>query len=566
MGSRLIGSERAVFIKYELEHGDARRQKAALQDLSWRCRHGEVLSSEQRTSFESTICGLVLRDGQDAKVARWCLNALALIGRREHSGRYVELALRQYEQIPEIVAAAVAALGRMFGGRLDELASLLSVDPTIRILAALQYVDPTKLDLANFRIDIENADDEVLKLALITVGLNRDIENLFHPRCKNGEFVKKLGQHGNRIVVQYSAWAVLENQRLSIADLGVPLDDIGSLPPNVQSKVLQAVAVLESDLFKRHKIVSDGPFYASYEAREGLAKGLRSEYYDGLADVTISWFDQEAHQPVRALLAEHFARHASSCPPYEQKALEIMESSPELSRRLLVGAERTPLFGKLKNIEGRDGMADLFESFGGGDLPRNLIRIDKGVERMARKVLFLAASPLKQARLRLDEEYRDLNEKLKLVKDTKIDVQVHLSLAVRADQIQDDILNEKPAILHFSGHGGPGRLIFENKLGEAAEVSADAIAELVELNKDCITCVVLSACYSDSVAKLIKPHVECVIGCSDSIDDNAAIAFARGFYRGLANGRSYHESYRLAVNEIKVAGMTTEAQKYVCLT
>jgi hypothetical protein len=565
---RLIGIERAVFLKYELDHGDDRRQKGALQDLSRSYRHGETLSSEQRNAFESTICGLVLRGKQDPKVVRWCLNALALLGRREYSSRYVELALKQYEENPEIVAAAVAALSRMFGGKVDEVAVLGSVDPSIRILAALQYVHPRQLELGKFRIDVDHADDEVLKLALITIGLNRDIEHLFHPKSRNGEFVKKLGQHGNRIVVQYSAWAVLENKKLSISDLGVPLGDIGSLPANVQSKVLQVIAEMESDPIKRHKFVSDGPFYASTEAREGLAKGLRSEYYDGLADVTLDWFDQETHQPVRAILAEHFARHANDCPPYEDKALEIMESAPELARQLLVGAEKSQLYGKLKVAQGREGMDDLFAGVGGSgltDLMNGARPIGKKGMRMIRKVLLLSASPVDQSRLRIDEEYRDLDEKLKLVRDPQHDVQIKLSLAVRTDQIQDAILNEKPEILHFSGHGDTGKLIFENKMGETAEVSATAIAELVELNKDCIRCVVLSACYSDVVGKMIKPHVDCVIGCTGSIADSAAISFARGFYRGIANGRAFHDAYRLAVNEIKVSGMEKEALKYVCL-
>lgn len=78
MSARLIGSERTAYLRFELNHGDPIRQKNALQDLSWRYRHGEVLSAEHRNAFEKTICGMVLRDKQDAKVARWCLNTLAL--------------------------------------------------------------------------------------------------------------------------------------------------------------------------------------------------------------------------------------------------------------------------------------------------------------------------------------------------------------------------------------------------------------------------------------------------------------------------------------------------------
>jgi hypothetical protein len=307
LSSRIISPEQTAFLRFQLEKGDGRSKKIALQDIAWRYRQGQVFSSENRNEFETTICGLVLREKQDLKVVRWCLNVLALIGRRDISGRYVELAAKQYEQYPEIVASAVAALCKMNFGMIDDIGALKLIDPQIRTLAALQNTDPQKLDLRHFRIDIEGASEDILKLALITVGLNRDIEHLFHPKCGNGEFVKKLGLHPDKIVVQYSAWAVLENKKLTIADLGVPLDRLETLPENVQSKVLQAIAQLEPDPRRRHDFVVDGPAFPSKEAREGLAKGLRHQYYDGLADVTLSWFDQETHPPVRELLAEHFA-------------------------------------------------------------------------------------------------------------------------------------------------------------------------------------------------------------------------------------------------------------------
>ena len=170
-----------------------------------------------------------------------------------------------------------------------------------------------------------------------------------------------------------------------------------------------------------------------------------------------------------------------------------------------------------------------------------------------------------QVRLRIDQESRDLEEKLRLVQDPVHEVVVKFNMAVRTDQIQDAILNEKPEILHFSGHGGGGKLCFETVTGGTEEVSGEALAQLVYLNKDCIRCVILSACYSEEIGRLIRPHVECVVGCDGSIDDGAAIAFARAFYRAIANGRKYNDAFKLARNEIHLSYKKHEADKFVLL-
>jgi len=84
----------------------------------------------------------------------------------------VERALRQQGGYPEIIAAAVAAAAKLYAGQLEACGALGSVQPEIRTLAALQVTHPSKLQLDGFRIEIDVADDEVLKLALITVGLD----------------------------------------------------------------------------------------------------------------------------------------------------------------------------------------------------------------------------------------------------------------------------------------------------------------------------------------------------------------------------------------------------------
>jgi hypothetical protein len=352
-----------------LDRGDAKRKKVALQELCVLYRRGFILSAEETISFETTINGILLQDRQDLKVVRWCLNALAQFGHFTNSRIYVETALRSFAGHPEIEAAGVAALCHMFRGSVSDIEALAKIDPVIWKLAALQNTDPGKIQIGDVCIDIYVADPAVLRLGLITVGLNKDIENLFHPKHKNAEFVRHLGQHDDNVVQQYSVWSVIENRRLTFADLGIPLDSIERLAPNVQSKMYQLVAERDEDLRRRLDLTSRGSIAAPDDAREGLAKGIKDNYYDGLETVTIEWFQQEQHKPIRGILAEHVARFSDECGPYEDLALEINEADESLRGRLLLGAEGKPLYGKLKGTDsGR-----LFEGFDSPDYLPNII-------------------------------------------------------------------------------------------------------------------------------------------------------------------------------------------------
>lgn len=561
MAPRIIGAQNCAFLKFELEHGDSRRRKVALQTISKLYRAQHVLNAEQRQSFELAINGLVLQADQDRKVARWCLNALAHVGKRGNSDRYITQALRLYEGDPEITAAGIAALSKMYGARIGEQPDFLALDPTLRTLAAMQHTDPRHLDLKKIRINLDQSSPEVLKLALITVGLNREVENLFHPRHSNGQIVKALGQYPDKIVVQYSVWAIIENKRLAINDLGVPIDQIDSLPSNVQSKVLQLIVEREPDAHAKHRFIADGPYYQSSEARDGLARGLAIRYYDGLEEVTIDWFENETVSDIRALLAEHFARFSETCAPYEDLCLRIMSEEPKLKGRILAGAEGKRLY---RLIREQDAIADLPDLFQGqlSVHEGKILTNGRTPATLELKVLFLAAAPLNASRLRLDQEARDMKEKIKLVDKPKVTVTVNHEWAVRLDQLQDILLNQRPNVLHFSGHGGGNSICFEDNLGNAADVSAADFAELLKLAGGEIDCVVLNACYSTDVASKITLPVKYVVGCDDTIDDDAAVVFSKAFYRAMAHGENFESSFRLARNDVSIQSGSAQADKY----
>ena len=66
------------------------------------------------------------------------------------------------------------------------------------------------------------------------------------------------------------------------------------------------------------------------------------------------------------------------------------------------------------------------------------------------------------------------------------------------------MLDESPAIVHFSGHGDIDGIAIEDSLGNAKLIDTSAIGNLFELFSENIKCVVLNSCYSESQAMEIS--------------------------------------------------------------
>ncbi|GAX40543.1 hypothetical protein NIES4075_15090 [Tolypothrix sp. NIES-4075] len=171
------------------------------------------------------------------------------------------------------------------------------------------------------------------------------------------------------------------------------------------------------------------------------------------------------------------------------------------------------------------------------------------------KILFLAADPSDERRLRLLQELRDIRERLHLSKERDRFI-LESRESVRVGDITQAIFDVDPQIVHFSGHGtSTGELYFENLIGKSQLVKADALAALFERLAEKIDCVVLNACYSEIPAQAIAQHIRFVIGMNQDIGDKAAIAFSVGFYKALAANYSIEEAYHFGCVEIQLHGI-----------
>lgn len=187
-------------------------------------------------------------------------------------------------------------------------------------------------------------------------------------------------------------------------------------------------------------------------------------------------------------------------------------------------------------------------------------------------ILFLAAQPFTTARLRLDEEIREIEAGLRRSK-YRDRFQLEQQWAVRPRDLQRAMLDHNPQIVHFAGHG-IGRsttestrkfspidqpmsegLILEDETGQPKLISTEALAAWFKLFSKTVECVVLNACYSEVQANAIAQHIPYVIGMQSAIGDRAAIEFSIGFYDALGAGESIQRAYDFGVLSIRMAGI-----------
>ena len=166
------------------------------------------------------------------------------------------------------------------------------------------------------------------------------------------------------------------------------------------------------------------------------------------------------------------------------------------------------------------------------------------------KVLFLSANPDGTSHLHLDEEVKKIDDCLRMSK-LRDQFQLITKFAVDASTLRQALLEEDPDIIHFSGHGeGQAGLVLVGQDNKPKPATADALSALFKLFPK-IKCVLLNACYAEEQAKAIVQHVAYVVGMKQAVRDDAAIAFATGFYDGLGYGRSIDDAFDLGRSAIQ---------------
>ncbi|HYU31357.1 MAG TPA: pentapeptide repeat-containing protein [Thermoanaerobaculia bacterium] len=181
---------------------------------------------------------------------------------------------------------------------------------------------------------------------------------------------------------------------------------------------------------------------------------------------------------------------------------------------------------------------------------------DGGAQPSKVTILFLGANGA-FAPLQLEEEVSKIQMNLKMARERE-NLVFRQEWAVTIDSLMQSILDESPAMIHFSGHGEESGIILQDPYGNPAPVSTEALGSLFRLFKDTISCVVLNSCFSEHQAIAIRAHIPYVIGVRSAIPDSAAIAFSTGFYKGIGAGRGVPFAFELGKVAMELWGVAGE--------
>jgi hypothetical protein len=156
------------------------------------------------------------------------------------------------------------------------------------------------------------------------------------------------------------------------------------------------------------------------------------------------------------------------------------------------------------------------------------------------RVAFLASNPSDESRVRTDIELKAVKRAVNASGNRDVIHVEPFPAAGFSDLLR--ALNEyQPHVVHFSGHGGPGLLVFDSEEDldfDSAALDFDVINSVIMAIDTPPKMLVFNACDTLAGAERFTTTVSAVVAMSASIGDLAAVVFAPAFYAALAAGQS----------------------------
>ena len=166
------------------------------------------------------------------------------------------------------------------------------------------------------------------------------------------------------------------------------------------------------------------------------------------------------------------------------------------------------------------------------------------------RILFLSANSWTMSRILVDEEVREISERIHegVYRDC---FELYKYPAARPKDLQHLLLTYRPHIVHFSGHGSKRqKIILAGPHGRGKSVDQQGLADVFALYNNHVRLVLLNACFTKEQARSISEVVDYSIGAARPIGDKASVAFAGAFYRALGFGKGVREAFASAKAEL----------------
>lgn len=192
------------------------------------------------------------------------------------------------------------------------------------------------------------------------------------------------------------------------------------------------------------------------------------------------------------------------------------------------------------------------------------------VDTSKHRLVYLYASPLVD---RLGQELRllDTQQEIELLRESLRDAhrQLHFRVDVATPQNLRTVATNGAVMIHYSGHGSPDILAFENGRGEVHRLEVESLRSLFSAGGVHTKVVFVSACHSEMAGrKFTEAGVEHVIALNNRVTDNSSRIFAQNFYISLFRGKkTVQEAFDIASNMVMVmeGGKPSDEKKFLLL-
>jgi hypothetical protein len=193
------------------------------------------------------------------------------------------------------------------------------------------------------------------------------------------------------------------------------------------------------------------------------------------------------------------------------------------------------------------------------ELTRRLAEAQRRAAPPEITVLFLAASPVDQTRLRLGPETREIQKRVR-ASEHRDAVNLEWRLGRQLADLIEELSEVEPDVLHFSGHSDTAVLALETPDGKTAPLAKDQLERLIAVSGKSIRLVIFNSCHSAALASSIcqAGTVDVAIGMNAAITNEAAKIFAGQFYASIGNGHSVLQAFEEARLQLDLVDTASE--------
>ncbi len=158
------------------------------------------------------------------------------------------------------------------------------------------------------------------------------------------------------------------------------------------------------------------------------------------------------------------------------------------------------------------------------------------------RILILTANPSDQRNIHDSHEIREIKQILRMTLAAHV-AEPLVESSVTPENFLWAMNRHSPHILHISAHGSEaGDIGLVDDGGKLSTAPMESIKRALLATGKSVRLVILNACYSAVLARELAGHFDYVIGVEDPLLSKTAIAFAKGFYGALGEGKSVAEA------------------------